>query len=357
MAKTLLQFETAPATWDTPPRLAPVRAPPRAKLLPRARLRDVLRGRSPFIGARCDPDQPRGFVSPAEARVLLGIDYSDAVSAERAYEGSAGRNLGVALRAGIASLLSTGGEARVERRPFIVSARVDAITIPEATEQILTPNRNRAKMVLFAHPHALNLAYFNPALAKNLHRADLVLPDGVGLRIAAQLLNVFLPQNLNGTDMLPLLCEGAARRGLPMVLIGGRQDVAALCAERLQKQHPGLEISFVADGYLDARESEEIATRIRGLKRCIVLVGMGTPIQEAWAWNYLADIPGVIAVTVGGLFDFFAGKVERAPLAWRELGLEWLFRLLKEPRRMARRYLIGNPLFLALTLLQRMRLR
>jgi N-acetylglucosaminyldiphosphoundecaprenol N-acetyl-beta-D-mannosaminyltransferase len=234
---------------------------------------------------------------------------------------------------------------------------VDAITIAEASEEILTPRKDRAKLVFFAHPHALNLAYFDPALAKRLERADLVLPDGVGLRIAAHLLGRQLPHNLNGTDMLPILCKGAAKKKLPLVLIGGKPGVAAACAEQLMRMTPGLSIPFVSDGYLDAVESQRMAAHVRGLGRALVLVGMGTPIQEAWACEHLGDLAGVTVLTVGGLFDFFGGRVERAPLAWREMGLEWLFRLCKEPRRMARRYLIGNPLFLTLAMLQLLRQR
>jgi N-acetylglucosaminyldiphosphoundecaprenol N-acetyl-beta-D-mannosaminyltransferase len=81
---------------------------------------------------------------------------------------------------------------------------------------------------------------------------------------------------------------------------------------------------------------------------------MGSPIQERFAWEHLAHIPTATVITVGGLFDFFSGRVPRAPLAWRELGLEWLFRLVQEPRRLAKRYLVGNPLFLLLALKQRL---
>jgi len=360
MRKPIAQVVDSPqmlGRLQTPTRLSPVRADLRAALLPRARAIDVLRGKSPFIGSRCDPTATRGFISPAEARVQLGIDYLDALTIEKNYQGSLKKNLGTAVRAAIARVLTLGGHAKREQRPFIVSARVDAISIAQAADEILTPHRSRAKMILFAHPHALNLAYFDPQLAKQMRRADLVLPDGVGIRIAAQMLGRSLPNNVNGTDMLPILCEGASRRGLPLVLIGGKPGVATTCAERLQQATPNLKIPVTSDGYLDDAESRKLVAQIRSLGKCLVLVGMGTPLQEAWVWNHLSDLPGVCAVTVGGLFDFFAGRVERAPMAWREMGLEWLFRLMKEPRRMARRYLIGNPLFLALAMLQKIRSR
>lgn len=343
------------APVEQPAFVFPVVDEPRATLLPRASLRDVLLRKSPLVGARCDEAGLRGFLSPAEARILLGIDYADAVAIERAYQPSLGRNLGTAFRTAVASLLAPRGDVRRERRPFIVSSRVDAITRKQALQAIVTPLATRAKMVFFAHPHALNLARFDPALAKHLERADLVLPDGIGIRLAAQLLGLSLPHNLNGTDMLPPICEEAARLGIPIALVGGKPGVAAACSERLCAQIPGLKIPFVADGYLDDRESALVVKQLRRMGRCIVLIGMGTPIQEKWAMEHLADLKGVTAVTVGGLFDFFAGRVERAPIAWRELGLEWLFRLIKEPRRMARRYLVGNPLFLMLALIQRWR--
>ena len=87
---------------------------------------------------------------------------------------------------------------------------------------------------------------------------------------------------------------------------------------------------------------------------CLVLVGMGSPRQELWAWKYLSNHPDLIVVTVGGLFDFISGVVPRATVIWRELGLEWLYRLTREPRRLARRYLLGNPLFLARAVRQRL---
>src|SRR5262249_27898825 len=84
-------------------------------------------------------------------------------------------------------------------------------------------------------------------------------------------------------------------------------------------------------------------------------VGMGSPLQERWVWRHLRDVPGATVITVGGLFDFFSGRIPRAPVAWREMGVEWLFRLRQEPARLARRDLLGNPLFLAAVVAQPLR--
>lgn len=324
-------------------------------LAPRASLLDVLRRRAPLVGARLGGG-PRGFVSPVEARLHLGIAYGDLATEEQAYLAaprSLGADLKVAARALAAALLGRGG-GHEEPRPFVVSAAVDNVSLEQALTGILeTLRHGRARLVHFVHPHALNTAFTDSTLREQLARADLVLPDGIGLRLAARLLGVSLRHNLNGTDLLPVLCARAAEEGIPLVLVGAAEGVAEACRERLLAATPGLRIPIAHHGYVDEAASRALAERIRELGRVIVLVGMGTPLQERWAHDYLADLPECTALTVGGLFDFFSGRMPRAPLALRELGLEWAFRLVQEPRRLAKRYLVGNPLFLTLATLQR----
>jgi N-acetylglucosaminyldiphosphoundecaprenol N-acetyl-beta-D-mannosaminyltransferase len=327
-------------------------------LLPRARLRDVFVRKAPLIGARVSSAVRRGWVSPVEARVYLGIPYGDmAAEEERLLSSqSVAAKLAVLLRTTIARTLAPRRGLSYQRRPRIVSAEVDNITIDEALAAMINaPAGSRARVVYIVHPHALNLAAFNADFAQQLTNADLVLPDGIGIRIAASLLGISMRHNLNGTDLLPLMCNAVANAKLPLVLIGGAPGVAEKCAENLQQETPGLQIGFAHHGYLDAERSKEVAARVKAVGRCLVLVGMGSPVQERWAWQYLREAREATVVTVGGVFDFFSGRIPRAPVAWRELGIEWLWRLRMEPRRLAKRYLIGNPLFLIITLWQRMR--
>ena len=326
------------------------------QLLPRARLVDVLLRRAPLVGSRCATRLPRGLISPVEARLRMGLDYGDLFEEEVSYleNASVRRNIRVVLHAALSALFSSrnGGQAG-PARPFIVSARVDNVTASEAIELILAPARDRARVVAFAHAHALNLAALDRRFAEELARADLVLPDGIGIRLAAHLLGTGLRSNVNGTDLIPLLSAAAAERKIPIVLIGGAEGVAQRAAAGLRACHPLLQIPLVSHGFLDADQATDLADRIRALGRCVVLIGMGSPIQEHWVRRYLADIPNITTVTVGGLFDFVSGAQRRAPVALREFGLEWAYRLSQEPRRLAVRYLLGNPLFLALTLSQR----
>ncbi len=328
-----------------------------SNLLPRAKLKDVFGGRARFIGSRIDAAQPRGFFSPVEARLRMGIPYEDLRVAEADYLGrrSLKADLGVMARTALAYALSPGSKKAAAPRPFIVSAYVDNLTIDQALELVLAPPQtSRGKLVYFVHAHALNLARFNREYAGILAEADALLPDGIGIRMAARALGVSMRHNVNGTDLFPILCREAARLGIPVAMVGGAPGIAAECARRMQEANPTLQVPIVVPGFFASdAEAQAVADKIAALGRVIVLVGMGSPRQERWSWQFLRHTSGATVLTVGGLFDFYSGRIRRAPIAWREMGVEWLWRLLQEPRRLARRYLIGNPLFMLLALEQK----
>jgi N-acetylglucosaminyldiphosphoundecaprenol N-acetyl-beta-D-mannosaminyltransferase len=337
---------------------AATRATGENPLLPRARIVSVIAGQAPLVGSRLNPVLKRGWVSPVEARVHLGIPYGDLVAEEATLlqKLSLGQKLAIVLRAFVAWIMAPRDGKAVPHRPLIVSTRVDNITINEALDEIVAPPPgDRARIIFIVHPHALNIAKFNRDYAELLQSGHLVLPDGIGIRIAASILGIQIRHNINGTDLLPLLCKAVAQANLPLVLIGGKEGIAKECAANLQRDTPGLRVALTHQGYLSHEGSEALVQRVRALQRSVVLVGMGTPIQERWVAKYFAHVPGTTVITVGGLFDFFSGRVPRAPIAWRELGLEWLWRMRTEPRRLAKRYLIGNPLFLALACAQRVK--
>jgi N-acetylglucosaminyldiphosphoundecaprenol N-acetyl-beta-D-mannosaminyltransferase len=327
-----------------------------AKLLPRARVLDVLLGRAPLVGSRLDPTQPRGWASPVEARVHLGLRYTELAAEEMEWLSARRRGgLGMAFRGWFAERLGDTSRGREEARPYVVSASVDNVTMGRALEFILAPpSQFRARRVCFVEPHALNLATRQRELRETLEHADLVLPDGIGMRLAARILGIRLRYDVNAAGLMPALCAEAAACGARLVFVGGKPGVAAEAAARWRKQYPGLEIAHVEDGYLNERRSAALRGRLAALAPAVVLVGMGSPQQELWSTRWLGNVPGLTLVTVGALFDVVAGRVPRAPLAWRALGLKWLFRFMQEPSRLADRSCLGNPLFLLRAIRQRL---
>ena len=200
--------------------------------------------------------------------------------------------------------------------------------------------------VAFANANTLNLASTNPAYRNVLNKADLVLNDGIGVALGARMLGKRFPENLNGTDFLPLLLKLAASRGWAVFLLGGTAGTAETAAEKLSQRIAGLHIAGVHHGYLTPESSGDLVASVRASGAKVVLAGMGNPAQEFWLASNLEASGAQLGVGVGAFLDFAAGRVARAPEWMRRRRLEWVWRLMVEPRRLWRRYLVGNPLFL-----------
>ena len=203
--------------------------------------------------------------------------------------------------------------------------------------------------------HAVNLATGDPDHREVLRRADLVLNDGKGMLLAGRLLGHRFPIDLNGNYFTPLLLDCAASKGWATFLLGASPGVVDRAADLLTARHPGLKIVGTQHGFIPPDGHDEIAERIREVGAELLLVGMGMPRQEQWVDRYLEATGARLASTVGAFYDFQVGEVPRAPQWMNRLGLEWLFRLVTEPKRLWKRYLIGNPLFVLRVLRQRLR--
>lgn len=223
-------------------------------------------------------------------------------------------------------------------------------TIDGAVDEMLFAARARRRMqVAFVNAHVINTATDDPAYLAVLQRAQLCLADGSGMAIAARAAGTPFAANTNGTDVFPVLCREAARAGRKIFLIGGREGVAAGAAETIRKAGYGDAIAGTHHGYFKAGSAEEDAAiaAINASGADIVLVAMGVPVQDLWIARHADRIEAPVLAGVGGLFDFFAGNVARAPIAVRAAGMEWAWRLALEPRRLWRRYIIGNAVFLS----------
>lgn len=199
-------------------------------------------------------------------------------------------------------------------------------------------------LVAFANAHTVNIARRDRAFAKALEGA-LLLNDGIGVEIASRsLYGAPFPENLNGTDFTPALLT-ALRRRTRIFLVGSAPGIAEAAARLLEARHPNAAVVGTQHGFFGPAEEGALADRIAASGADLVLAAMGNPRQELWARANLARL-GVPILCVGALLDFTAGAVRRAPGWVQRTRTEWLYRLVQEPRRMAKRYLIGNLVFL-----------
>lgn len=199
--------------------------------------------------------------------------------------------------------------------------------------------------VFFMNADCFNLSTEQEAYRQVLQQADWLLPDGSGVALGARLTGQRLRENLNGTDLFPVLCEQAVQHQWRVFFLGGRETVVQQLVQNLRQQYPQLLIQGYHSGYFSAVEEAQILEAMSGSD--LLFVAMGAPLQEQWIQEHWERLPVRAAFGVGGLFDFYSGRIARAPQIWRRLGVEWAWRLLQEPQRLWRRYLLGNPRFVA----------
>jgi exopolysaccharide biosynthesis WecB/TagA/CpsF family protein len=228
----------------------------------------------------------------------------------------------------------------------MLGVEISNLTMEEALGQIFATVRGKEKRSFaFVNADCLNQASRNPAYSRVLSRQAAVFADGSGIRFAARMRGQKVRDNVNGTDMLPLLCAQAAKEGHGIFLLGARQGLAEEVARRMTAEHPGLLISGTHHGYFPASETQNVIDIINASGAHILLVAMGVPQQELWISRNLEKLSVNMVMGVGGLFDFYSGRIPRAPMWMRRSGTEWIYRLWQEPGRMWRRYILGNPLF------------
>ncbi len=224
----------------------------------------------------------------------------------------------------------------------------------ELIEQAIVDRRTTS--IYFVNSHTLNLAAGDHAYRDVLDAGDFVFADGTGVRWAARWQGVRLRENMLGTDFTPELLEALGGRGYSYFMLGADARTIAAAADFARRAFPGCTLAGFHHGYLGADTITTAAIdQINATEPDILLVGMGNPLQEQWIHAHRARLNVPVCMGIGGLFDFWAGNVSRAPRWLRRAGHEWLWRLYQQPGLKARRYLIGNPLFLARMLRDRRR--
>ena len=216
----------------------------------------------------------------------------------------------------------------------LLGTTVHAVTLEDALDWVNA--RVQAKTV--GYVVTLNGALLvqtarDAALRTLVNEAALVTADGIGVLLAARILGVALPGRVAGIDLAVAVCARAAELAYRVYLLGGAPGVAAATADALRQQHPALQIVGAHHGYLAAEDERAVITDIQRARPDVLLVAFGAPRQEIWMrrWNKELGVP--VTIGVGGSFDVLAGRVPRAPRWMQRLGIEWLYRVGREPRR------------------------
>lgn len=185
----------------------------------------------------------------------------------------------------------------------------------------------------------------NPELRSSVLESDIIFADGMSVVWASKILGTPLPSRVTGIDLMFGMLERADQAGYRVYLLGATDEVLVKVRENIAKDYPNCVVAGFHNGYFSADEEESIATDIKESRPDILLVAITSPKKENFMarWAHLIQAP--VCHGVGGSFDVYAGKVKRAPLLWQKLGLEWLYRVIQEPGRMWKRYLVTNTAF------------
>ncbi|NIA16035.1 MAG: WecB/TagA/CpsF family glycosyltransferase [Nitrospiraceae bacterium] len=342
-------------------------------------LLNILRGDLSFIGPRavspsemwaCLDREPLarakstirpGLICDWWIRRRASLDYVREVILDSGYAEACSlrKDLSIVLRAlpGLITLLLWGDDPPGYASSIrILSVRIDNITMRSAIDRVVEMlDGPGASQVCFINPQNINESVRVPDYKEVLEDADLVLADGFGTNLAGKILCRPIRQNLCGTDLFPRLCAALSGTGRSIYLLGGAPGVADLAAEWVKRHYPGVIVKGWGHGYFSPEEESDVVRKIAQSGADLLVVAMGVPKQELWIHGNLDELNVNVAMGFGGLFDYLAGRVPRAPKWVREVGMEWVYRLIQEPRRLWRRYLIGNGVFLARVFHERLR--
>lgn len=232
----------------------------------------------------------------------------------------------------------------------ILGVHVQSLRVWDLHRHIeLTIDGGGKSMMLNVNAHALNLAYEQAWLRDYFDRAQVVFPDGYGAVWAGQMLGHPMQPRITYADWFYELAGFAEHRGYSFFFLGARLGVAEAAGQALKRKYPNLRIVGTHHGYFDhgpdSKDSQEVIAQINGLKPNLLVVAFGMPLQERWLMEHADQLDINVGLTGGAVLDYVSGNLRRPPRVLTDHGLEWLGRLLIEPRRLWRRYLFGNTKF------------
>jgi N-acetylglucosaminyldiphosphoundecaprenol N-acetyl-beta-D-mannosaminyltransferase len=235
----------------------------------------------------------------------------------------------------------------------ILGLDIDNVSMHETIEKIDLLIRENQSALIFT-PNVQRLVYgIRDKQTENIYKqADMLIPDGMPLIWASKLLGVPLKEKVSGSDLLPLFCQAASKKGHKMFFLGADPGIAEEAKNILAHKNPGLQIVGTYSppyGFenMDG-EIEKIIKMIKGKNPHVLFVGLGFPKEERFMWKHKDDFQVPVSIGIGATFDFITGKQRRAPVWMQKGGLEWFHRLCHDPKRLWKRYLVGNSLFIFL---------
>lgn len=220
----------------------------------------------------------------------------------------------------------------------ILGVSISKVTMKEAVDQVKVFVRSNAFHRIYTpNPEIVMLAQKDEAFYKILEEADLVVPDGIGVVIASRLKKTPLPERVAGYDLVQSTMKEAVKEGYKYFFFGSKPGISEQAAAKMRETYPGIQIVGTRNGYFTPQDEPQIIEEINASGANILLVALGAPKQEKWIEANKHLLPNVrVAIGVGGSLDVMSGNVKRAPKAFQKLGLEWFYRLLKEPARFMR---------------------
>jgi N-acetylglucosaminyldiphosphoundecaprenol N-acetyl-beta-D-mannosaminyltransferase len=231
----------------------------------------------------------------------------------------------------------------------IFGIKVHALTALQALDNIDSAIKNRRSL----HIGMLNAAKIvnmkrNPALGEDVRSSNMILADGSSVVMASRILRKALPERVAGIDLMHGILARGNKEGYRVFCLGATSEILAKTEAVIALQYPGVVIAGTQHGYFGDSDEEAIAQKIADSNADVIFVAITSPKKEQFMarWNKVMRIPVVHGV--GGSFDVLAGKVQRAPLIWQKSGMEWLYRVKQEPKRLWKRYLVTNTLFFAM---------
>lgn len=244
---------------------------------------------------------------------------------------------------------------------YVLGVRVDLLSQRQALARIqqLIERRHAAhnsdeeeacQQVVTVNPEFVMAAQKDRQFRKCINEAALVVADGMGIVLATRYQGRPAPERITGTDTLPELARMCAKEGYRLYLLGAAPGIAELAGAKLQALAPGLQIAETYAGSPARDEEGAIIERIRAARADVLCVAYGAPAQELWIYRNMARLPVAVAMGVGGAYDFLSGRQQRAPRTMQRLGIEWLYRLYREPMRWRR--MLALPQFAVQVLLK-----